>query len=190
MAAIAAAGGTVIIATYSGIELYDYVAERIEWQFNADIYIVGVGDYTKDDKIQEYAYKATATNVSPTAIRKYLVQDWARRTAVESRLRNDFPTWEKDRQNSNINSLDFLEFDDERTASRRVDAAKEQLGQVIEYEHDMADGCWQKLRDVAEPRSAKVMAGLCFYRAVTDAHLELCALRDPYQSYKADPSKA
>lgn len=118
------------------------------------------------------------------------MQDWARRTAVESRLRNDFPTWEKDRQNSNINSLDCLEFDDERTTSRRVDAAKEQLGQIIEYEHDMADRCWQKLRDAAEPRSAKVMAGLCFYRAVTDAYLELCALRDPYQSYKADPSKA
>lgn len=123
MAAIAAAGGTVIIATYSGIELYEYVAERIEWQSNADIYIVEVGDYTKDDKIQEYAYKAIATNVSPTAIRKYLVQDWARRTAVESRLRNDFPTW-KDRQNSNINSLDFLEFNDERTTSRRVDGQR------------------------------------------------------------------
>ncbi|KAJ5785388.1 uncharacterized protein N7503_010600 [Penicillium pulvis] len=129
-------------------------------------------------------------DVFPTAIGKYLVQDWARRTAVESRLRNDFPTWEKDRQNSNINSLDFLEFHNERITSRRVDAAKEQLGQVIKFEHDMADRCWQKLRDVAEPRSAKVMAGLCFYRAVTEAHLDLYALRDPYQSYKADPSKA
>ncbi|KAJ5537187.1 hypothetical protein N7513_010373 [Penicillium frequentans] len=129
-------------------------------------------------------------DVFPTAIGKYLLQDWARRIAVESRLRNDYPTWEKDRQNSNINSLDFLEFDDERTTSRRVDAAKEQLSQVIKYEHDMADTCWQRLRDAAEPRSAKVMAGLCFFRAVTDAHLELCALRDPYQSYKADPSKA
>ncbi|KAJ5352429.1 hypothetical protein N7452_001403 [Penicillium brevicompactum] len=128
-------------------------------------------------------------DVFPTAIGKYLLQDWTRRTAVESRLRNDYPTWEKDRQNLNINSLDFKEFNDDGAAAHQAGTAKEQLYQIIGYEHDMAERCWEKLRKIAESQSATTMAGLSFFRALANAHLDLCAQRDPYQPYEADPTR-
>lgn len=42
-------------------------------------------------------------DVFPTAIEKYLFQNWAHHVGVESRLRNDYPTWEKDSLRCNFN---------------------------------------------------------------------------------------
>ena len=116
-----------------------------------------------------------------TAKQRYLAQDMCRHLATMCRQYNDYGSVARDREEKNLNSIDFAEFNDldpkesPDTAREAVDDAKKQLMWLAEYERDCLTTARQRLSKEVSPA---IMDKLALFINVTDLYGQIYVARD------------
>lgn len=88
------------------------------------------------------------------AVQKYLFQDLGRHLAIVSRQYNDLGSVARDRDEGNLNSLDFLEFHENK---QKNDQAGAELLRIATYERDCIELVVQKLKREVDSGTAKAI---------------------------------
>ena len=116
-----------------------------------------------------------------TSKQRYLAQDMCRHLSTMCRQYNDYGSVARDREEKNLNSIDFAEFNDldpkesPDIAREVVDGAKEQLMWLAEYERDCMTAARQRLSKEVSPA---VMDKLALFINVTDLYGQIYVARD------------
>ena len=114
-----------------------------------------------------------------TATEKYLAQDLCLHLATMCRMYNDFGSVARDRQEKNLNSVNFVEFGANHTTTSE-DSVKDELIRLAEYER----GCWNqamtRLDIVAQGdgKKKRTLQRLKMFCDVTDLYGQIYVARD------------
>lgn len=102
----------------------------------------------------------------------YIIQDVWLHLGKKVRMENDHPSLARDREEHNLNSLDFPEFNAET-----ADSAREKLIQIILYEKRRCQGALEELEAILGHADPSIQM-LRFYYFLTDVVGDVYAARD------------
>ena len=114
-----------------------------------------------------------------TAMEKYLAQDLCLHLAIMCRMYNDFGSVIRDRQDKNLNSVNFVEFGANGTATRDL-PIKDELFRLAEYERDCWNQAMARLDTLAQGDGQKkrTLRKLKLFCDVTDLYGQIYVARD------------
>ncbi|KAF2012100.1 hypothetical protein BU24DRAFT_453558 [Aaosphaeria arxii CBS 175.79] len=124
----------------------------------------------------------TPVDLFPGAKTKYMLEDACRHLATICRQHNDFGSVERDKEEANLNSVDFPEFDgtqesdkDAHRSDSAVEQAKKEVLVIAKYERKFLDLSLAELRKNVKQ---DVMRELMLLFHVTDIYGEIYLARD------------
>ncbi|KAK3367921.1 hypothetical protein B0H63DRAFT_424064 [Podospora didyma] len=108
----------------------------------------------------------------PSARARYIVKDVSRRLAALCRLHNDVASVDRDRDEDNLNSINFPEFKDH---DRGYGGQKAELRRIADYERKCLEGAMAELNPLVED---KVFNALSVFISSADMYGEMYLVRD------------
>lgn len=114
-----------------------------------------------------------------TVTEKYLAQDLCLHLATMCRMYNDFGSVARDRQEKNLNSVNFVEFGANGTATPDI-PIKDELFRLAEYERDCWNQAMTRLDTVAQGdgKKKRTLRKLKMFCDVTDLYGQIYVARD------------
>ena len=106
---------------------------------------------------------------------KFYAQDLSLHVASYSRMVNDIGSLERDRQEMNLNSVDFPEFGTE-SGNDDLDERRRQLKNLAEYEREAYGRAFERLQGLGTEE--RVMKGIRAFCNVTELYAEIYAMED------------
>ncbi|KAJ6050999.1 hypothetical protein N7460_001533 [Penicillium canescens] len=131
------------------------------------------------------------TEICPNPTEKYLLEDFSRHAATWGRLWNDYADVERDRASSNLNVLDFPEFQSPCMEDGR-DLSPDQLkrhylADLIQHEEDLAEKALKKLTNAIQSREkhaqTETITVLHWYMDINRAFQELYYAKTIFTSH-------
>ncbi|OGE46866.1 hypothetical protein PENARI_c096G01623 [Penicillium arizonense] len=123
--------------------------------------------------------------VCATPVERYLLEEYSRHVAVWGRMWNDYADVERDRADSNLNSLDFPDFQT-CTKDPREDSPggvkRRYLAVLIQHEEDLANETLTRFTSLVESRAnaGNLLTGLRWYLGILHVLRELYNTRAIY----------
>ncbi|KAI4213347.1 MAG: hypothetical protein LQ351_004088 [Letrouitia transgressa] len=109
----------------------------------------------------------------PKAEAKYYAHDFSLHVASYSRMTNDIGSVERDRQESNLNSLDFLEF---CMGARSLEAKTQQLQRLAKFEKEAYGRSLERLQALGTDE--KKIMGIRAFSNMAELYAEIYAMED------------
>jgi hypothetical protein len=111
----------------------------------------------------------------PTSEIRYIAQDCCSRLSVVCRLFNDYGSLERDRKESNLNSLMFPEFEgDEKSESE----LRKELIRLTKYERKCLDTSFQELQEACGLRHRRLYEMTRLFYNASEIYTEVYEVRD------------
>lgn len=118
---------------------------------------------------------------STSPLEQYLIQDLWTHFSVKARMENDRASLQRDREEKNLNSLDFPEFES-NTATSGIALHKQQkaaLTSIVDYERRCIEHGLDVLEEVTAAKSASPdLVALKFYNFLCDIYSDVYAMKD------------
>jgi hypothetical protein len=111
----------------------------------------------------------------PSAKAKYIAEDISRHYATLCRMYNDFGSVTRDREERNLNSINFSEFHLGQTGDATDETHKEELLRLAHYERKCLDLALEQLKEHVAQKTWRVVKALC---DVTDLYGQMYIVKD------------
>ncbi|KAJ5999757.1 hypothetical protein N7481_000166 [Penicillium waksmanii] len=191
-------GNALTLETFQGKEEVYRIIKAMESgkrKFLENPHVLNAGDYEQNDLLMELRIaflakisKSPSDVVCANPVERYLLEEFNRHVAIWGRLWNDYADVERDRLDSNLNTLDFPEFQSCIEDARKDtpdELKKGYLSVLIQHEEDLANETLERFARAIESRRAKpahIITGLQWYMGINHALRELYDARAIYAS--------
>jgi len=111
----------------------------------------------------------------PTSEIRYIAQDCCSRLSVVCRLFNDYGSLERDRKESNLNSLMFPEFEGDEKSEIEL---RKELIRLTKYERKCLETSFKELQDVCGVRHRRLYEMTRLFYNASEIYTEVYEVRD------------